>query len=58
MSPGRAGSKNYNFASFFQEGRVFFSEEKAAPARREAKDFYFMRQVDRAFPLRGVFLSG
>jgi hypothetical protein len=40
------------FASFFQKGRVFFSEEK------KQKTFIFMRRLYRTFPLRGVFLSG
>jgi hypothetical protein len=39
------------FASFFQERRVFFSEEK------KQKTFVFMRRLDRAFPLRGVCSS-
>jgi hypothetical protein len=47
------GEREYPMdASFFQDRRVFFSEEK------KQKTFIFMRQLDRAFPLRGVFSSG
>ncbi len=53
MGPGRAGSESHNNKSSlllsFKKERVFFSEEK------KQKTFIFMRQLDRAFPLRGVF---
>jgi hypothetical protein len=41
QKPCHGRRKQKFFASFFQKRRVFFSEEKAAPAQREAKDFLF-----------------
>ena len=56
MSPGGAGSESYNDKSSLLLS--FKKEESSFLKKRRQKTFIFMRQLDRAYPLRGVFSSG
>jgi hypothetical protein len=43
--------------SFKKEESSFLKKRRRPPGGKQ-KTFIFMRQLDRAFPLRGVFSSG
>jgi hypothetical protein len=62
MSPGGAGRESHSnksslLLSFKKEESSFLKKRRRPPGGKQ-KTFIFMRHLDRAFPLRGVFSDG